>query len=417
MAAPLLLEHVWKAYPRWGGRPQTLRATVLRRLPTHMIPRERRWALQDVTLEVEKGQMTAIIGANGAGKSTLLRLAAGIGAPTRGRIALPDDTAAVLSLGHMFDLDATGRENAITGSLLAGMRRSEAIARIPDVLEFAELEAFADAPVRTYSEGMKLRLAFGVVAQLAPEALLLDEVLAVGDLSFQRKCIARITEMRDRGAAVLLASHSLEQVIEHCQRALWLHAGAVRALGDATDVVAQYREASNAETSARTPPPQPGVAGPLELRRNRFGSQEITIEDVRLLGPDGSDAGELHSGDGLEVRFALHRQGEAAPSPIVLVTVQRPEDGLVIYNVSTQSDGIVLGDLGQVAGVSLVFERMDLIPGDYVIDVGVYEGGWSFAYDYHFHAYPFRVVGSADDQGILRPPHRWRVDRTPRSEG
>jgi len=411
MSSPIQVEHVWKSYPRWGQRPRTLREMVLARLPTHMIPRETRWALKDVTAALDRGRMTAIIGGNGAGKSTLLRLASGIGAPTRGRLVLPDNTASVLTLGHTFDPDATGRENALTGGLLAGLRRAQAVARVPEVLEFAELTAFADAPLRTYSDGMKLRLAFGVIALLEPDALLLDEVLAVGDLSFQQKCIARIREMRDRGTTVLLASHSLEQVVEHCQDAIWLQGGAVRAFGDAAEIVEQYRTASISETSARTPPPT-AEGESLELRRNRFGSQEMTIENVRLLGPEGSDALELRSGDRLELQFVLRRQAQETRAPIVLVTIQRSRDGLEVYNVTTQADGVVLGGADEATHVALVFERLDLIPGEYVIDVGAYEAEWAYAYDYHFHAYPIHVTGPVWERGILRPPHQWRVTRS-----
>ena len=159
-----------------------LRGALSRRLPLIVRSAETLWALRDVSLKLAAGEAAGLIGHNGAGKSTLLRLASGVGRPTRGRVLLPENTASVLSLGDLFDPDLPGGDNAITAAMAAGMRRREAHERLADIVAFAEIEGFEEAPVRTYSEGMRLRLAFGVVAQLEPDVLLLDEVIAVGDV-------------------------------------------------------------------------------------------------------------------------------------------------------------------------------------------------------------------------------------------
>jgi ABC-type polysaccharide/polyol phosphate transport system ATPase subunit len=169
VSAHVRLEQVWKSYPRWSGETRTLRGIVSRRVPLIARGSEgRHWALRDISLAAAPGESVGVIGPNGAGKSTLLRLASGLGRPTRGTIQVPARTASVLSFDSWFDLNLTGRENAMSALVVNGWRRSQARALIPSVIEFAELEGFADAPVRTYSEGMKLRLAFGVVAQLRP---------------------------------------------------------------------------------------------------------------------------------------------------------------------------------------------------------------------------------------------------------
>ena len=412
MSPAILLEGIWKSYPRWSAGGRTVRGIASRRVPLLARGREQRWALRDVSLEVAPGESVGLIGVNGAGKSTLLRLSSGLGQPTRGSIELAERTAAVLGFDAWFDLDLTGRENAVTALMVNGFGPAEARALVPAVIEFAELESFADAPVRTYSEGMKLRLAFGVVAQLQPEALLIDEVIAVGDLRFQRKCLDHIRQMREQGMSVLLATHALEQVAEECDRAVWLQAGAVRAQGDSAAVIGEYRDAMAAATMERTPPAQEDDAGELELRRNRFGTQDLTIDSVSLLGPDGSTTSEVATGTSLTVALRISPRNGAVSDPIVGVAIHRVADGVVCYDTSTESDGISLGAVDGDVDVRLRFDRLDLLPGDYVIDAGAYRPDWDYAYDFHWNAYPLRVVGARSEKGVFRPPHDWEVTRS-----
>ena len=411
MSIDIHLDRVWKSYPSWTAGSRTLRGVVSRRMPLLVRGGERRWALRDVSLEVQRGDSVGVIGPNGAGKSTLLRLVSGLGRPTRGDLAVSGDTAAVLSLGDAFDLSLSGSENAMTTAVIAGFRRAEARRLVPAMLEFAELEPFADAPVRTYSEGMKLRLAFGVVAQLRPQVLLLDEVIAVGDLRFQAKCMEWIHEMRSQGATLLFASHSLEQVRAECRQVVWLQGGAVRAFGEAETVIAAYQDESRSQTVARTPAPQVGAPAALELRRNRFGSQELVIENVVLSGADGAQAAEVASGSPLTVTLDLVRTEAPVHDPIVGVAIHRLSDGVVCWDTSTEAAGVRLAAFENRRRVELVVERLDLLPGEYALDVGVYPPSWEFAYDYHWQAYPFQVTGPGGEKGVFRPPHRWVIDR------
>jgi lipopolysaccharide transport system ATP-binding protein len=401
---------VWKSYPRWGGPGSgTLRAALRRRIPGQAVPRERRWALQDISCTFESGLATGIIGANGAGKSTMLRLASGVGAATRGRILLPANTASVLNLGYVFDATLTGAENAVTAALMAGMSAARARAVLPAVLEFAELEAFAEAPLRTYSDGMRLRLAFGVVAQLRPDALLLDEVMAVGDLRFQAKCLHRIEEMRADGTTVVFASHSLEQVAEQCDRALWLQGGVARLHADAAEVVQAYTEAMQSETLERTPAPVQGAEeGELELGRNRFGSQEVVIEGVQIVAAGGAPT--LVTGSAAQIRLRL-RAEHPVESPRVIVTVQRASDGVICVDLTSEASGSELGTLSGGAEVVLHLDDLALLPGDYVADVGVYEQTWQYAYDLHLAAYSFAVAGASRGHGVYTPSHAWEIRR------
>ena len=405
------IEGVWKSYPAWSAGSRTLRGIVSRRIPLLARGSDRRWVLSDVSLEAERGQAVGLIGQNGAGKSTLLRLASGVGRVDRGTIHVPERTASVLSFDSWFDLDLTGRENAMTALVVNGWRRAEARELIAAVLEFAELESFADAPVRTYSEGMKLRLAFGVVAQLDPEVLLIDEVISVGDLRFQKKCMDRLREMRERGMTLVMASHGLEQVEAECDRALWLQAGRVRAHGEPARVIEEYRSAMASATLERTPAAEPGATGGLELRRNRFGNQELRIDSVRLLTAEGAPLDQLSSGQPLRIALRLSAANDRVEDPIVGVAIHRATDGVICYDTSTESSGVRLGAVEGELAVSLEFERLDLLPGDYLLDVGVYRGDWQFAYDFHWQAYPLKVTGSQSDKGVFRPPHHWEVAR------
>ncbi len=404
------LDGVWKSYPRWSGQ-RTLRGTLTRRVPLAARRGERSWALQNVSLQVRAGEAVGLIGANGAGKSTLLRLAAGLGRPTRGAVSVQGEIASILTLGDCFDLSLSGRENAYTAAVVAGLRRASARAILPAALEFAELEEFADAPVRTYSEGMKLRLAFGVVAQLRPQVLIVDEVIAVGDLRFQARCLERIRELREAGTSVLLASHSLETVVEECNRALWLQGGQVRLAGDAAEVAGEYADAMRSETIERTPAVAPvGGAEGLELKRNRFGSLELTIENVLL--PDEVDTGGPLS---VAVEVASRVDYEVV-DPIASITISRARDGVVCCDLSTEAAGVRLGRVGSCGlRVWLGLERVDLVPGEYLLDVGIHSPDWEYAYDFHWQAYPLRVTGRSAGEGLLRPEHRWEAGPLERS--
>jgi len=396
---------LWKAYPRWPSETRTLKEAIRQRAPFAMRRAEKRWALRDVSLALGAGEAVGIIGANGAGKSTLLRLAAGLGQPTRGERRATEDLAAVLSLGATFDLTLTGSENAITLARVLGLSGAEARDALPAILEFAELEEFGGAPVRTYSEGMKLRLAFGVVAQLRPRLLVVDEVLAVGDLRFQDKCLTRIRELRDAGTALLFASHDLEQVAAHCDRALWLDEGGVRGDGAAEAVLAAYRDAMHEQTLARTPTGAPDELG-LELGRNRFGSQEMRITAVRICDARGRAADEIESGTSFSVELDVDRRG-LEERPIVSVAVARPSDHVELVDVNSER-ALLSSPAGGPLTIRAEFPPLEVVPGRYRVSVGIYPPGWGHAYDYHWEAYPLRVTG-AGAAGVLNVAPRWSL--------
>ena len=409
MSAAVNFDQVWKAYPRWNAGTRTLRGVVGRRMPALMRFGEQLWALRDVSVTLGRGESLGVVGPNGAGKSTLLQLASGLGHPTRGRIEMPAGVASILSLGDTFDLNLTGRENALTAAIVAGLARDVARATMPSVLEFAELEEWGDAPMRVYSDGMKLRLLFGVVAQLEPEVLLIDEVLAVGDFAFQRKCLEHIAGLRERGTTLLFASHDLEQVTGHCERAIWLDRGAIRGVGPADSVVKDYRGEMMARTVALTPESDAPGANGLELGRNRFGSQEVRIERVAMLDRRGEPVTDLEAGAPLTVRLTIAADAAAIRGTLAAVSVHRVRDRVKCCDATTESDGIRLDRLADSGELVLHFDSLDLEPGEYAVEVGVWAPGWRHAYDLHERAYPLRITGERQGEGLVRTRHRWEI--------
>jgi ABC-type polysaccharide/polyol phosphate transport system ATPase subunit len=239
MPAAIRLEKVSVRYRIPRERIGSLKEYAIRRLKRRLFFDEFE-ALRDVALEVQAGETVGVIGRNGAGKSTLLRLIAGVMPPSAGRVVVIGRIAPLLELGLGFHGELTGRENVILQGTLLGFSRREMRRRTPRIVEWAEIEEFIDAPVRTYSSGMTARLAFSVATDVEPDILLVDEALAVGDEQFQRKCRGRIEEFRAAGKTVFLVSHALEQIRQNCRRAVWVHEGRLVRDGDPASVTELY---------------------------------------------------------------------------------------------------------------------------------------------------------------------------------
>jgi len=215
---------------------------ILRRI-TRRIEYRDLWALRSLDLTVRRGEIVGIIGRNGAGKSTLLKVMSRVLRPTSGRVIVRGRLAPLLELGAGFQPDLTGRENVLLNATILGYPRASVRRRLEEVVEFAELPSFIDAPIRTYSSGMQARLGFAVATLFRPEILLVDETLAVGDIGFQQKCLARIEEFKRDGTAVVLVSHSLDTIAQHCSKAIWLEDGCIAASGRTSDVLPEYESA------------------------------------------------------------------------------------------------------------------------------------------------------------------------------
>jgi ABC-type polysaccharide/polyol phosphate transport system ATPase subunit len=234
------LENVTQRFRVIHERPDTLRELFSRFL-RHRVSYHDFDAVKDVSLEVPHGQMMGLIGRNGSGKSTLLKIIAGVYRPNQGTVQVEGSLAPLIELGAGFHHDLTGRENILLNGLLMGYSREEMRQREQSIIEFAEIGEFIDAPVKQYSSGMHMRLAFAVATEVDPEILIVDEILGVGDASFQQKCFARIRGFREAGKTILFVSHNMEQIVEHCDRTVLLERGSVVADGDPAEISALYK--------------------------------------------------------------------------------------------------------------------------------------------------------------------------------
>src|SRR6266404_3341225 len=253
------------------------------------------WALDDVSFEVQKGDVLGIIGRNGAGKSTLLKILSRITEPTRGRVTIRGRVASLLEVGTGFHPELTGRENIYLNGAILGMTRQEIRKKFDEIFAFAEVERFLDTPVKRYSSGMYMRLAFAVAAHLEPEILIVDEVLSVGDAAFQRKCMGKMSNVAtEQGRTVLLVTHNMPAVLSFCSKALFLNAGRVCALGKASDSVRRYMKDVTEMSDIS-----------LELRRDRTGNGSVRFTGIYFVNNSHSTVNEIRSGDDITIRIEL----------------------------------------------------------------------------------------------------------------
>ncbi|WP_347302924.1 ABC transporter ATP-binding protein [Croceibacterium sp. TMG7-5b_MA50] len=395
---------------RHEDAPRTAKEWLLR-LGSHKRSTDHFWALRDLSIEVPAGEMLGVVGHNGAGKSTLLRLLGGVMQPDEGQLLTGGRVGGMLALNSGMHEDLSGRDNILINGVIAGLSRTEIRERLDEIISFAELEQFIDNPVRTYSSGMKLRLGFATAAHVQPDILLIDEVLSVGDVAFQQKCLDRIQSFRARGCTIVLISHDLGQVEKLCDRVLWLSGGHVAALGAAATVVPDYRVTMMNRTRVMTRDDFPTVISTdgvtLEPMKNRFGSFEARISGVRVSGPNG-DGSKIFSPDqpiviDIDIDGAgLQKRG------IVAVAFGNDERGNPL-DLNTWGEGIDLPELGQLRSVRLTIDRLDLAPGDYFLTIGLYEAGWAYAYDYQWRVSHITISNGVATTGPLSPPRRWDV--------
>jgi lipopolysaccharide transport system ATP-binding protein len=409
MQPRVLAQGLGKAFVRSSQpRPRTLKETLIRL--GQRSEKALHWAVQDVSLEVGSGEMLGVIGHNGAGKSTLLRLLGGVMRPDRGQVKVRGRLQGLLDVNAGMHSELSGRENILIGGVVAGLTRGEVAERFDEIVYFSELEEFIDAPFRTYSSGMRLRLGFAIAAHARPDVLLIDEVLSVGDLGFQAKCLDQIGRIKRDGSAIILISHDLHQVDELCDKALWLRRGIVAGQGDAGTLIEMYRTAAAAETRAATPSDLPERSLPdgkiLRAHENRFGSMEWEIEAVAVRDEAGSPFTDIDPGAAISIEIRYARRG-SAPPPIIGVSIGS-DANVDCLDISTEGDRVAVPN--DARGIVLRLNRLDLAPGSYAISVGLYAPDWDHAYDYHWAAYPLQVRSACAAGGILAPPRRWTLD-------
>ena len=428
---------VHKVYRRYSRRKKF--ATLKSALLSGSVLRDLRpdavfEVLKGVSFDVPTGTTFGIVGRNGSGKSTMLKLIAGIGKPTAGSVRVQGRVSALIELGAGFHPEISGRENVYINGLMLGLSRREIADRFDDIVRFAELDEFIDAPVKTYSSGMYMRLGFAVAINVEPDVLLVDEVLAVGDEAFTHKCLDKFAEFRRRGRTILLVTHSLDLVTRFCDQALWLDSGVVKADGDPKRVIDAYlmdvaraenqelaglsnpksqtpNPESQPDPASRIPDPGSRIADPgteptdmFKAVEGRWGSREAEITDVEMIGASGQPAHLFKSGERVDIR--LHVRANQRVNDFAFGVGIFNADGICCYGTNTHIEGGSASELLGEGMVVLTIDSLNLVEGTYKLDVAVHRQN-GVPYDYHRLLYTFRVKSARKDVGIFRPPHHW----------
>ena len=358
------------------------------------------WALRDVSLGVEPGEAVGLIGRNGSGKTTLLRLIAGIIKPTSGRVEVGGRVGSLLELGAGFHPEFTGRENVYLNGAILGLKRSDIREHMDEIVSFAELERFIDLPVRTYSSGMVMRLGFAVAAHLEADLLLLDEVFAVGDEEFQRKCFGKIFEFKQRGGTIVFVSHDASAVQRLCERAMLLREGRVEVDGPAREAISRYHRLLADERD----PAERGAG----LRE--YGSGEVRISGARLYGPGGEERAQFSPGEPLSVVLELEVAG---PVPAPRLSFELRDDAGMVLAAGTQ-DASELGWAEAAGPRSVRFEvdRLPLADGRFHMRFEVADAEGRHLYHWLDDALRFIVYPADGAEGLVKIDARWSMNET-----
>jgi lipopolysaccharide transport system ATP-binding protein len=415
MTSTLEFIDVSKQY-RLGGFHGSLReaipSLVRRWTGREAAPAPDLWALRHVSFRAGQGEALAIIGPNGAGKTTTLKLATAVTQPTSGRISVRGRTSALIELGAGFHPDLTGRENIYLNGTILGLKRSEIRQRFDAIVEFSELEAFLDTPVKRYSSGMYARLGFAVAAHVNPEVLFVDEVLAVGDLAFQAKCLAHMAEMKRAGTTVVIVSHQLPRVRRLCDRGLFLYRGQVLADGPIDEAITFYQDNPAYASNLRVERP---LAGGADLGSDArpvsslSADSPIAISAVSLLSDSDQRVSTCQTGDRLVVRiaFAALRPVE---SPVFEVWIHSA-DGTEYAAFTTKWDGFLCDGSPGSGHVDLVLDPLCLLSGRYLLSVAITASDGVSRHDWHWQRYGLDVRAGRYLQGLVYLPHTWASAR------
>ncbi|MDD2545128.1 MAG: ABC transporter ATP-binding protein [Burkholderiaceae bacterium] len=416
------VSHLGKEYKLYASPRQRLKALLTGR-PTH----RSHWALRDVSFSLPRGACLGVVGNNGAGKSSLLKLLAGTMQPSTGSVQRSGRVTAILELGAGFHPDFTGRQNLYFGGSLIGISAEQMAQLEPEIIAFSELGDALDRPVKTYSSGMAVRLAFALVTAIEPDLLIIDEALAVGDQHFQKKCVERIDAFRRNGCTILFCSHSLYHVRQLCDVVLWLDQGQQRAFGETESVLASYEAHVRAQDladkhTALAAAPSPANAEP---RTDETGAGTLAeaaeppaappLPASTLAGIVSVELADLEAGapeqapllGAKDLVITVTAQGLGEECPHVGIMLEQAH-GPGITTAGTLQDGVAPTPLG--AGLwraRLRFTDLPLHSGEYVVSAYLFDRQGLVVYDQWLHCANFRHVDPRSTPGLLRLPHRW----------
>lgn len=368
------------------------------------------YALRNATFEVKHGEVLGVVGVNGAGKSTLLRLICGTLTPSSGDIHINGRVSALLELGSGFHPEFTGKENVYMNAAILGLGKKEIDDRYESIVEFAGIGDFVHQPVKTYSSGMRMRLAFAVAINVDPDILVIDEALSVGDGAFSRKSFERIMDLKRSGKTILFCSHSTYQIEKLCSRALWLDHGEIKSIGEPAEVVKDYQAFLDMQMDSqqKSTAVSPAVTESTHVVSERHAMPEARIADVKILA-DGQSGHELilfsrETDLRVDVEFVSNPE---EPAPTVGVAIVAG-NGRMISSSSNQNDGVVLKRTADGKGVAtIVFPKVPLLKGDYGIDIYLVCGDAVRVLDSVLNVFRIKVRQKDIEQGVVSLPHFW----------
>lgn len=394
MPTAISVQNVSKRFRLYHERNQYLKSALLRGRRSRF---EEFWAVDDVSFEVESGSTFGIIGSNGSGKSTLLKCLAGILTPDKGRLAAHGRLSALLELGAGFHPELSGRENVYLNGAILGMANREIASKFDEIVSFADLSTFIDTPVKNYSSGMVVRLGFAIAANVEPEILLIDEVLAVGDAEFQQRCYEKIESFRKDGRTIVFVSHGMSDIEKLCSVVAWMDKGRLRKLGPAYEVVSEYEGASHHAHKR--------VDGDIG---DRWGSGEVEVARVELLNVHNRATDLHHTARQMTIRIHYNAHVEILEGVIGIRITHL--HGMNIWGTNTKRRGVSIPRMFGPGHVDLVIESLPLLEGTYDLTIAVSDKAEVHEYDHWEKRVRFDVHQSGVyDEGLIVMDGHWTV--------
>ena len=380
--------------------------------------------MNDISFSVKKGEAIGLVGRNGCGKSTTLKMLTRIIYPNSGSINMNGRVSSLIELGAGFHPDMSGRENIYTNASIFGLTKKEIDARLDDIITFSELEEFIDNPVRTYSSGMYMRLAFSVAINVDADILLIDEILAVGDANFQAKCFNKLREIKNNGTTIVIVSHSLGQIEQICDRSIWIKNGQIAMEGKPKDVHLEYlnfmnqeridqqekerlKQQQNEMKAREDEEKRKKEEAEREKRNRRYGTGDAKFTDIKILDKDGQEQTTFRTGEKMILDLSYHVE-KPVKDAVFGYGIFR-SDSLWVYGTNTRIDRFDIFDIEKDGKYVVEMPNLSLIPGQYWIDVTI-EFGDGNPVDYYKKALNFEVVSNTQDVGVARLDHDWKLE-------
>ena len=391
---------------------------------------EERWVLKGISFDVKKGEAIGLIGHNGCGKSTTLKLLTRIMYPDSGTVTMNGRVSSLIELGAGFHPDMSGRENIYTNASIFGLSKKEIDSRVDSIIAFSELEQFIDNPVRTYSSGMYMRLAFSVAINVDADILLIDEILAVGDANFQAKCFNKLREIKAKGTTIVIVSHSLGQIEQICDRSIWIHEGLIKAQGNPKEIDLEYLEymgqkqqesnrkaleaqaekEAQAEAEKEAQQQEEGgensVPEETEEEKKRWGSGDARIRKIGIYSESGAKQQIFRTGEKITFRIDYSVKNKVSDAVFGIGVFNR--DKVQCYGTNTRIDKLAEFELAQSGTAEITLEKVNLLPGEYLIDFAI-ETGDGIPVDYYREACKIEMISNTGDVGISRIDHSRRI--------